>query len=268
VNHVDPDGLFFGKLFGWIGKAVKFAFKVIAVALAIVAMVLLPAMIATGGFWLANGAWFGWGAWSAAVGVAGLAGIAGWHNGRLGDIAGSILNALDLFMEGGDFRTPGINGNANFAPPPPQRGGGNRRSYNSRRRNQPRFQPWRTYQRRGVREPRVPTASEYSLSFPNLRDHASRHGGGMSREEYFRAARGHVESWVPGGLTERVLAYHQGQWKWYYVTRVGPDNFVFTSTTFNNKVILTHMRDQSVGGSDVITRQYLINKGIKLPAGF
>ncbi|MGE4211745.1 MAG: RHS repeat-associated core domain-containing protein, partial [Oligoflexales bacterium] len=106
VNHVDPDGLFFKKLFGWVGKAFKFLFKVAAIALFVVAMVLLPTMIAAGGFWLASGAWFGWGSWAGLMGAAGLAGLAGWHNGKLGDFAGAFLGTLG---KGGNFRTPSIN---------------------------------------------------------------------------------------------------------------------------------------------------------------
>jgi RHS repeat-associated protein len=118
INHSDPDGLFFGKLFGWIGKAFKFLFKVAAIALFVAAMVLLPGMIATGGFWLASGAWFGWGSWAAVMGVAGVAGLAGWHNGKLGALAGAFLNRLG---KSGNFRTPntfpnatGVGGVSNF----------------------------------------------------------------------------------------------------------------------------------------------------------
>jgi RHS repeat-associated protein len=107
VNHLDPDGLFWGKVFGWIGKAFKFLFKVIAVALVVVAMVLLPTMIAAGGFWLASGAWFGWGSWAGLMAAAGAAGLAGWHNGKLGEIAGAFLTTIG---KGANFRTPPING--------------------------------------------------------------------------------------------------------------------------------------------------------------
>jgi hypothetical protein len=103
INHVDPDGLFFKKLFGWIGKAFKFLFKVLAVALFVVAMVLLPTMIAWGGFYLASGTWFGWGSWAGLMAAAGVAGLAGWHNGTLGKIAGAFLTRLS---GGGNFRTP------------------------------------------------------------------------------------------------------------------------------------------------------------------
>jgi RHS repeat-associated protein len=78
INHVDPDGLFFGKLFGWIGKAFKFLFKVAAVALVVAAIVVLPGSAVAG---------------LALLGLAGAAGLAGWHNGKLGTIAGRILSA-------------------------------------------------------------------------------------------------------------------------------------------------------------------------------
>jgi hypothetical protein len=92
----------------------------------------------------------------------------------------------------------------------------------------------------------------------------------LTSEEYYNAALNHIQSAEPGygGITARIRAYHEGQWKWNYVTRVGPDNFIFTSTTENGRVILTHMRDAAVGGGDRVNFQYLRNKGITLPAGF
>lgn len=120
INHIDPDGLFFKKLFGWIGKAFKFLFKVAAVALFVVAMVLLPGVAAAGG-----AAWLGW---LGLMGIAGAAGLAGWHNGKLGQIAGLSLtvgapwNANDRL-----FRTPSINPGAveqHLLPQSGGRGGG------------------------------------------------------------------------------------------------------------------------------------------------
>src|SRR5262249_19154274 len=35
INHVDPSGLFFGKLFGWIGKAFRWVARVLAVVAAV-----------------------------------------------------------------------------------------------------------------------------------------------------------------------------------------------------------------------------------------
>ncbi len=110
INHVDPDGLFFKKLFGWVGKAFKFLFKVAAVALFVVAMVLLPGAIA--GF-------VAWKGWFILMGLAGAAGLAGWHNGKLGTIAGTLLTA-GLGWKG-NARTPntfpkgiGVGGVSNF----------------------------------------------------------------------------------------------------------------------------------------------------------
>jgi RHS repeat-associated protein len=80
INYVDPDGLFFK----WLGKAFKFLFKVAAIALFVVAMVLLPGEIA--GF-------VAWKGWLILMGLAGAAGLAGWHNGKLGTIVGTILTA-------------------------------------------------------------------------------------------------------------------------------------------------------------------------------
>ena len=51
INHVDPDGLFFGKLFKWLGKVLKAAFKWIAVAIsvaiAVLTIVYAPILFAT-----------------------------------------------------------------------------------------------------------------------------------------------------------------------------------------------------------------------------
>jgi RHS repeat-associated protein len=90
--------------------------------------------------------------------------------------------------------------------------------------------------------------------FPgDIKDHICRHAPGMTKREYFDEAMRNI-------LTgKRFLVRHDGQWKYHYVTRVGPDEFLFTSTPTNCKVILTHMRE---------TAQYLENKGIKLPKDF
>jgi hypothetical protein len=99
-------------LFGWIGKALKFLFKVAAIALFVVAMVLLPGAIA--GF-------VAWNGWFILMGLAGAAGLAGWHNGKLGTIAGALLSAGLAWK--GNARTPntfpngtGVGGVSNFLP--------------------------------------------------------------------------------------------------------------------------------------------------------
>jgi RHS repeat-associated protein len=89
INGVDPDGLFFGKVFGWIGKAFKFLFKVAAVALFVAAVIVHPGLAGT----------------LLMLGIAGWAGLAGWHNGKLGKIAGLTLTAGLAWK--GNARTPG-----------------------------------------------------------------------------------------------------------------------------------------------------------------
>lgn len=49
INHTDPDGLFFGRLFKWIGKHLKKIMAVVAVVLAVVALATFP--------WAAPFAW-------------------------------------------------------------------------------------------------------------------------------------------------------------------------------------------------------------------
>ncbi|MCI0400653.1 MAG: RHS repeat-associated core domain-containing protein, partial [Gammaproteobacteria bacterium] len=108
INHVDPDGLFFGKLFGWIGRALKTVFKVFAVVLAVAAV-------------LAVSWGFGALALKAAIG-AGIFALMGWGSGRLAQLAAGIA-----FPGGGygGFRTPstfprgtGVGGVSSFLPSP------------------------------------------------------------------------------------------------------------------------------------------------------
>jgi RHS repeat-associated protein len=42
INHTDPDGLFFGSLFKWIGKIFKAIMIAVAVAITVIALVLMP----------------------------------------------------------------------------------------------------------------------------------------------------------------------------------------------------------------------------------
>jgi len=44
INHTDPDGLFFGSLFRWIGKILKAVMIAVAVALIVIALVLMPSV--------------------------------------------------------------------------------------------------------------------------------------------------------------------------------------------------------------------------------
>ena len=98
INHVDPDGLFLGKLFGWIGNAIKKVAKVFAVVLAVAAVLAFS---------------FGF----PAIGVAALIGSGiyaaiGWGSGKLSEFAGAFLGTLS---KGGNFRTPPINGGASVS---------------------------------------------------------------------------------------------------------------------------------------------------------
>jgi RHS repeat-associated protein len=89
VNSLDPDGLFLGKLFGWIGGVIKNVAKVFAVVLAVAAVLAFS---------------FGY----AAIGVAALIGSGiyatiGWGSGKLSEFAGAFLGTLG---KAGNFRTP------------------------------------------------------------------------------------------------------------------------------------------------------------------
>lgn len=89
--------------------------------------------------------------------------------------------------------------------------------------------------------------------FSGLNDHAARHGNGASRGAYYQDALNNIERGRPFNIK------HDGQWKTCYVTRLGPDEFKFTSTTANGRNILTHFN---------VTTRYLNDNGIQLPKGF
>jgi len=99
INHTDPDGLFFGKLFGWIGKALKWAFRVAAVIVAVIAVM---AAAAVGQYW--GSLLITKGLVALLFGSAGLLATAGWAPGKIGQIAGALVTAG--LSWGGNFRTP------------------------------------------------------------------------------------------------------------------------------------------------------------------
>jgi hypothetical protein len=70
---------------------------------------------------------------------------------------------------------------------------------------------------------------------------------------YYREALKNIETGM------RFLVRHDGQNKYAYVTRIGPDKFRFTSTTTNCRTIFTHM---------IVDGDYLRRKGITLPLDF
>jgi hypothetical protein len=53
---------------------------------------------------------------------------------------------------------------------------------------------------------------------------------------------------------------HDGKTKIVYITRIGENRFMFTSTNKSGTVIYTHWDD--------VTEEYLLNKGITLPKDF
>jgi RHS repeat-associated protein len=98
INHTDPQGLFFKKLFSAFGKALRFLFKVIAVVLAIAVL----AAGSPGGVLIL-------------LGLAAVFGIAGWHNGKLGNFVRTLLLAGGANSKHGGFRTPPTFGNGGSA---------------------------------------------------------------------------------------------------------------------------------------------------------
>lgn len=93
-------------------------------------------------------------------------------------------------------------------------------------------------------------------TFPNLKDHATRHAEGLTRQAYLDEAIAHSAE----GGGRRILFRHSGETRAAFISRVGPDSFKFTSTSESGGVIFTHMRS--------VTEQYLRNIGITLPRGF
>jgi len=88
--------------------------------------------------------------------------------------------------------------------------------------------------------------------FPFLKSHAARHSG-LDPNAYFNQAVAHTES----GSAFNV--FYEGERRIAYVTRTGPDSFLFTSTSRNGRTIFTHYE---------VNGRYLSNKGITLPKGF
>jgi RHS repeat-associated protein len=104
INHIDPDGLFIKKLFGWVGKAVKWAYRVAAVLVAVVAVIALGSL---GQYW--GGILITKWVVTSLFASSALLATAGWAPGALGQIAGAFLTTLG---KGSNFKTPGINGAA------------------------------------------------------------------------------------------------------------------------------------------------------------
>ncbi len=93
INHVDPDGLFFGKLFGWIGKIFKWVARVVAVVMAVAAVLAV--------------AW-GFGVAAIKLGLAAFKfALDGWGNSKWTRILSAGIGAYFGFNAGKYARTPG-----------------------------------------------------------------------------------------------------------------------------------------------------------------
>ena len=90
-------------------------------------------------------------------------------------------------------------------------------------------------------------------AFPNLKDHAARHGDGLCPNAYYNDALKNIRN------GRRFMVRHDGTTKIAYLTRLGSNSFQFTATNKNGSLILTHMK---------YTNTDLRNKGIVLPKGF
>jgi RHS repeat-associated protein len=282
INHADPDGLFFGRLFRAIGKffkklfsnkwfmlAVTIALTVIGIGIAagwwsvlmtVPKLVLiptysgaligfvLPVQVVTTLGWVTLGL-------AAAAMVPAFTSVRGFlltvANIALGNLIGSIQIAG---APGGTPNwNPGDIGNS-FALGQPRRGRGWRprspfgpgawASGTGRPPYRPR-EPRRIPGRRPTRRP----------DFGGLKDHQRRHAPHLTPEEYFEAALYNIE------IGYKVKYYHNGQFKWAYLTQVNPGQFIFTSTNLNGTRIFTHMTN-SRGAGAFINSSYLRGLGI------
>jgi hypothetical protein len=89
-----------------------------------------------------------------------------------------------------------------------------------------------------------------------VKGHAHKHGGvgriPSKPPKYYKHA---LENMRNG---TRYRFYHDGQFKFGYVTKIGEGRYVFTSVSKNGKTIFTHME---------VSEQYLRNLGITLKGG-
>lgn len=96
--------------------------------------------------------------------------------------------------------------------------------------------------------------------FRDFKDHADRHGGdaGMNRDQYRASAEAHVS---PGGSQWKGRFRHNGQTKMGHISKMGPNKYIFSSTTLSGRRIMTHMPEG-------VTMRYIRGNGITLPKGF
>lgn len=91
------------------------------------------------------------------------------------------------------------------------------------------------------------------VRFPFLKDHALRHGEGLSPADYLQDAINNVNA------GRRFLVRHNRSQKLVFLKRTGFDEFQFTSTSLNRRTIFTNFK---------VNSEYLRNKGITLPKDF
>ena len=254
VNSIDPDGLFFKKLFKAIWKFLTSKWFLIAVTVALTVISIGSSL----GFWALKAAntstilgttvtdavLFGTHTttlgWIHAVlsTVAAIPTLGNWRAMLTRAVSfgvGQVVGALGQLIGIGGSLGPG--GSPEWNP----------ESSNFRRTRRPvrrsngrvlRFEPLSRMPRA-----RYPT-------FRNLKDHAKRHSE-LTPFEYYDQARTHMmfHHW-------KFNFYHERQSKVAYVTQLGPDWYIFTSTSASQFKIHTHMP---------VNGQYLRNIGITLP---
>jgi hypothetical protein len=232
INHTDPDGLFFKKLFGGLRKFLSNIFVRIAlvVALAIITIGASSSLWALTYKTLVEvqlgGHAIGTTATVISIEVTKLTTL-GWIAAGLGAVTGASLG-----IGGAGFRTPPTFETGLLAT---QRGGGRRGGGSGRRGDANRPSGWGGIIWDLVRGPATRRAAR--ARFPNSLDHARRHPfyGATTREDYVNVARRHME--IADGSF--LVKYPNGQHRWNFVTRIGRDEFIFTSTSANRNVIFT-----------------------------
>ncbi|HKY27415.1 MAG TPA: DUF4214 domain-containing protein [Pyrinomonadaceae bacterium] len=254
VNAIDPDGLFFKKLFKAIWKVLTSKWFIIAATVALTVISLGSSL----GYWALQAA-----NTSTMLGTPVTSAVLfGTHTTTLGWIAAGLSTALAIpalgslkatltrvaafavgQVVGAVGQLAGLGGSIGPGGTPewnPAVNDFRRVRRNVRRGNGPvlRFEPLSR-----MRRARYPT-------FRNLKDHAKRHSE-LTPFEYYEQARAHMmlHHW-------KFNFYHDGQSKIAYVTQLGPDWYMFTSVSRNRFNINTHMP---------VNGQYLRNIGITLP---
>ncbi|MBO0799547.1 MAG: RHS repeat-associated core domain-containing protein, partial [Blastocatellia bacterium] len=265
VNNLDPAGTsFFGKLFGWIGKIFKW------VAIAVIVAVAVLTVVSASWAGTVIGSIINWaGNHEILASLFGLSGKFGsfgtppFVNDFLqtqDDSSGGFFEKLGNWLSGNGWNTDNEVKNERA------------RAYEAKRNEAAKWlkaNGWPAefidglsaeeqialYEKAKNGEPISINIIVNGPEFPNLKDHARRHAKeGQSAEEYYQDA---INNTLNG---RRFQVRHDGQNKLVYITRTGPNNFTFTSTSMNGRTIFTHLYDVSL--------DYLRNKGITLPRGF